>query len=288
MPHSSLPAHAASLSPSAPISFHRLLVACLLLLSAAGANAADKKSGTPEERAAKVRADLKSKDVEVRRAAIQTLTHNEITKTLMPEVHAALDDSDAVVREWAATVAGPEGELALPLVPQLIVQLEQDQEKKARETAARALGRIGRKVPTERRAVPALGAASQKDTDSVTRVVALGALAMMDPTNDARVEAMGVYLSNDDPLTRMKAAHALGQLGDRAKASAPAMANALEQATDHHQRGYLARAIGQAGDPKWLPVLLAEYAKETDPAAMGEMRGAISRLGGKVPAAAKK
>lgn len=271
----------------------RVLVSSLLGLAAFGAttgSAADNKSGSPEERVAKVRADLKSTDVEVRRKAIQSLTHNEISKLLLPEIQAALGDSDAKVREWAATVAGPEGKLALPLVPQLIVQLQKDEVKTTRETAARALGRIGRAVPDERRAVPALEAAAQNDTDSVTRVVALGALAMMDPNNDARITVIAPYLTHDDPLTRMKAAHALGQLGDRAKASAPAMAKALQSATEEHQRGYLARAIGQAGDPQFLPVLYAELEKETanpKSVAIGEMRGAINRLGGKLPPAKK-
>ncbi|MCE9606094.1 MAG: HEAT repeat domain-containing protein [Planctomycetia bacterium] len=266
----------------------RPLLLGLVLGNAVELRAADTKGIPAEQRAAKVRADLKNPDVEVRRAAIKTLTHSDISRVLLPEIHAALDDSDGEVRSWAATVSGPEGEAALPLVPQLIVQLSDDAAKIARETAARALGRIGRAVPTERRAVPALEKASQKDTDSVTRVVALGALAMMDPDNAARVTAIDVYLTHDDPLTRMKAAHALGQLGDRAKASAPAIAKALEQATETHQRGYLARALGQAGDPAWLPTLYAELAKETSPEASGEMRGAIQRLGGKVPPATKK
>lgn len=281
---------------SLPFSFARLLrslvASSLVGLAACGAttaSAADNKSGTPEERVAKVRTELKSTDVEVRRKAIQSLTHNEISKLLLPEIEAALGDSDGKVREWAATVAGPEGKLALPLVPKLIAQLEKDEVKTTRETAARALGRIGRAVPDERRGVPALTTASQKDSDSVTRVVSLGALAMMAPDDDAIVKAIGVYLLHEDPLTRMKAAHALGQLGDRAKASAPAMAKALQSATEEHQRGYLARAIGQAGDPQFLPVLYAELEKETDPksVAIGEMRGAISRLGGKVPPAKK-
>lgn len=265
------------------------LVASFIYCST-GLQAADKPSGTIEERAAKVRIDLKSHDVEVRRAAIQSLTHNEISKTLLPEIQAALGDPDAKVREWAATVAGPEGELALPLVPLLIAQLEKDPVKTTRETAARALGRIGRKVPTERRGVPALEKASLNDEDSVTRVVALGALAMLNPDDDARITAITPYLIGDDPLTRMKAAHALGQLGDRAKAAAPAIAKALTQATDEHQRGYLARAIGQAGDKQFLPVLYAELEKETNPksVAIGEMRGAINRLGGKLPPQPKK
>lgn len=278
-------------------SFTRLLRASFAMsfvglsaLGIASASAADKKAGTVEERAAKTRADLKSTDVEVRRKAMQSLTHNEISKLLLLEIQAGLGDSDAVVREWAATVAGPEGKLALPLVPQLIAQLQNDPEKKARETAARALGRIGRAVAEERRAVPALETASQKDSDSVTRVVALGALAMMEPDDTARVTAIDAYLTNDDPLTRMKAAHALGQLGDRARASAPAMAKALQAATEVHQRGYLARAIGQAGDKQFLPVLYAELEKESanpKSVAIGEMRGAINRLGGKLPPAKK-
>jgi HEAT repeat protein len=242
---------------------------------------------SPEERAAKVRADLKSADVAARRAAIKSLTHSDISRVLLPEIQAALQDQDAEVREWAATVAGPEGAAATTMVPQLIAQLRDDPEKKARETAARALGRIGRAAADERRAVPALETAAEKDPDSVTRVVAWGALAMMDADNPARIATMNPYLRHEDPLTRMKAAHALGQLGDRAKASAPDIAKALEQATEPHQRGYLARALGQVGDPSWLPTLYAQLAKETSPEASGEMRGAIHRLGGKPPSTTK-
>jgi HEAT repeat protein len=260
------------------------LLAVVFLLCGPNLPAADTKGLSAEQRAEKVRADLKSSDVEARRAAIKSLSHSDISRTLLPEIQAALQDTDGEVRSWAATVAGPEGAAALPLVPQLIVQLNNDTAKEARETAARALGRIGRAAPEERRAVPALEVASRKDADSVTRVVALGALAMMDANNTALVTEISVYLRHEDPLTRMKAAHSLGQLGERAKASAPDIAKALEQATEPHQRGYLARALGQAGDPAWLQTLYAELAKETSPEASGEMRGAIQRLGGKPPA----
>ena len=135
----------------------------------------------------------------------------------------------------------------------------------------------------ERRAVPVLVKASTDDVDSVTRVVSLCALAMMEQDTPQRIKEIGAYLRHEDALTRMKSAHTLGQLGEAAKPFAADIAKALEKATDPHQRGYLARAVGQVGDREFLPVLYSELAKETDPHAMGEMRGAINRLGGKVP-----
>jgi len=82
----------------------------------------------------------------------------------------------------------------------------------------------------------------------------------------------------------MKAAHSLGYLLERAQVAGPEIAKALQQATDPHQRGYLARALGQVGDRNQLPILLAELDRETDPTAQSEMRGAVKRLGGTPPA----
>ena len=91
---------------------------------------------------------------------------------------------------WSATATGNLGATAAPAVPALIGQLQKDPSKEARETAARALGRIGKASKEERRAVPHLRTSAAKDADPVTRVVALGALAMMD-----------VELVNDGPVT---------------------------------------------------------------------------------------
>jgi HEAT repeat protein len=55
----------------------------------------------------------------------------------------------------------------------------------------------------------------------------------------------------------------------------------MEKETDAHRRGYIARAVGNVGDPAALPALKKALEKETDPGAKGEMRGAIQKLGGK-------
>lgn len=238
---------------------------------------------SPAERQEQVRAGLKNTHAQVRRIAVHSLAHSDIADALVNDTIAALGDSDAEVREWAATVLGPRGKLAESALPQLIQQLQTDPVKECRETAARALGRIGKAAPDNRRMMPALEQAATTDADSVTRVVALGALALIEPTNDVRIDAVRKYLSHDDSLTRMKAAHGLGYLGDRSTPAAAEIAQALQRAVDTHERGYLARALGQIGARNQLPVLLTEFAKERDERTLGEMRGAIKRLGGTVP-----
>jgi HEAT repeat protein len=171
----------------------------------------------------------------------------------------------------------------VPAVPTLIEQMQSDPSKEARETAARALGRIGKAAPKERRAVPALRQTAGKDADPVTRVVALGALAMMGVEVAEQITALRKTLTSDNDLVRMKASHALGMIGVAAKATAPDIVTVLKRATDSHQRGYIARALGNTGDPASLPALYKALENETDAGARGEMRAAISRLGGKTP-----
>ena len=254
------------------------IFACIL--TAALLQAADK----PEDKAArleKVRADLKSTDVEVRRQTLGSLNHSDLSDGLVKEMLEMLKDSDGEVRSMAATAVGTRGELASPGA--LIAQLKGDSHKEARETAARALGRIGKAVKTTRDAVDPLRQAADKDADPVTRVVALGALAMMDEDVPGQITALRKYLHHDEPLVRMKACHALGMLGAVAKAAAPEIIPVLEQETDPHRRGYIARSLGSTGDPDSLPALYKALKKETDDGAKGEMRGAIAALGGKAP-----
>ena len=263
-----------------------VVLVVVLLHNLAPVRAADKKPpGTSvEEQADKLRADFKSTDPAVRRNAVSSMPHSPAASLLMPELFAALEDSDGEIREWAATVIGNQGEKSVGAVPQLIVQLESDPVKTTRETAARALGRIGKAVPANRTMVGALAKAARDDADSVTRVVSLGALLLMNPDDVERRDAVRAFLKHDDPLTRMKAAHALGYLSDKAKIAAPEIARALQQATDPKQRAYLGRALGQVGDRTQLSILSAELERETDPTAQSEMRGAIKRLGGTPPA----
>lgn len=248
-----------------------------LVLGAAFASSAD-SAKSADERIAKVKADLKSADVTVRQAAIGSLIHSDISPKLLTEMRAALDDKDGPVRSTAATAIGNLGAEAVPAVPQLITQLKSDSHKEARETAARALGRIGKAAPKEARLVAPLRAATQEDADPVTRVVAHGALAMLDVELEKQIGSLRRYLHDEAALVRMKAAHALGMIGLAAKAAAPEIVEVLKLETDAHRRGYVARALGNTGDPASLPALQAALDKETDPGALGEMRGAVNRL----------
>ena len=248
-------------------------------LTGTAADPAD--AATAAKRIADLRQNLQSPDAKVRLAAIGSLVHSDLSAAMFADMQTALKDNDGKVRETAATATGNLGAAAVPAVPQLIAQLEKDSVKEARETAARALGRIGKAAPAERSMMEPLKAAAAKDADPVTRVVALGALSMLDDDVPARITALRKHLHHDEPLVRMKASHALGMLGTVAKAAGPEIVKVLEQETDSHRRGYIARALGSTGDPASLPALQAALEKETDPNAQGEMRGAIQRLSGK-------
>ncbi|HEV3384106.1 MAG TPA: HEAT repeat domain-containing protein [Gemmata sp.] len=229
----------------------------------------------------KIRGELKSSNVEIRRTAMKELIHSDLSAFLFSEMQAGLKDADGEVRSIAATAIGNLGAKAETAMPVLILQMEKDSNKEARETAARALGRIGKAAPTNRIAVKPLLKTAVEDADPVTRTVALGALAMMDEDVPAQVTALRKYLHHDEALVRMKASHALGMIGAAAKAAAPEIVEVLERETDGHRRGYIARALGSTGDPNSLPVLQKALKNETDSAAQGEMRGAIQKLGGK-------
>ncbi len=257
--------------------FLSAILLAAVLSATAGASAAE-PAGSAEERIVKVRADLKSDDVAVRKSAIGSLVHSDISPKLLAEMRVALDDRDGAVRSTAATAIGNLGAAAVPAVPQLVSKLKGDPFKEARETAARALGRIGKAAPDEKSLIGPLQVATQDDADPVTRVVAHGALAMIDVEVARQITSLRKYLHHDEALVRMKAAHALGMLGKAAKEAAPEIVAVLKLETDHHRRGYVARALGGTADPASLPALETALEQETDPGAQGEMRGAIARL----------
>ncbi|MCX7423979.1 MAG: HEAT repeat domain-containing protein [Planctomycetia bacterium] len=257
--------------------FTTMVSLLILALSIANTNGAE-PAGSAETRIAKVKIDLKSDDPKVRQAAIGSLVHSDISPKLLSEMRAALDDREGAVRSTAATAIGNLGAAAIPAVPQLVAGLKNDPFKEARETAARALGRIGKAAPDEKSLVAPLRVASEKDADPVTRVVALGALAMIDVEVPQQITSLRKYLHHEEALVRMKAAHALGMLGALAKEAAPEIVSVLKLETDHHRRGYVARALGTTADPASLPALEAALKEESDPGAQGEMRGAIARL----------
>ena len=164
------------------------------------------------EQLTKTRADLASPNAVTRREAIKRLVHSDLSPHMFIEMQAALKDTDGEVRSTAATAIGNLGEMAGPAIPVLITQLQRDPVKEARETAARALGRIGKAIPKDHSVVDPLKKAAAEDADSVTRTVAIGALAMVGVDESGQIAALRKFLAHDDPLVRMKAAHALGMI----------------------------------------------------------------------------
>src|SRR5436189_3017305 len=83
---------------------------------------------TPEQ-LAKVRGDLRSPDVAVRKKAIESLIHSDLSPHLFPEMAATLKDADGDVRSVAATAVGNLGAKAEPAIPALVAQLGKDDTK---------------------------------------------------------------------------------------------------------------------------------------------------------------
>ena len=103
---------------------------------------------------------------------------------------------------------------------------------------------------------------------------------MIDVDIPDQVVALRKYLHNETALVRMKAARGPGD--DRRPPDAAAeIVTVLEQASIT-QGGYIARALGNVGDPASLPALTKAHRREPDAGARGEMEGAIRRLGGTV------
>ena len=75
------------------------------------------------EKLAKARADLASAQVSVRKKAIESLIHSDLSAHLFPEMAAVLKDADGEVRSIAATAVGNLGVRAEPEIPALIAQL---------------------------------------------------------------------------------------------------------------------------------------------------------------------
>ena len=138
------------------------------------------------------------------------------------------------------------------------------EQRRTRDRQPRALGRIGKAAQKERQAVPALRQTAAKDTDPVRASSPWGLCAMMEVDIADQVAALRKYLPHDSSLVRMKAARRAGVIGPAAKAAAPDIVTVLELSTDPHERGYIARALGNAGDPASLPALMKAIEKETD------------------------
>jgi HEAT repeat protein len=188
----------------------------------------------------------------VRRAAAWALGQLE-ARTAVDVLTAVLrQDADARVREMAAWALGSMETRSA--APGLIGALRRDSSDAVRETSAWALGNVG-----DRTAVDILGDAVRSDRSARVRGTAAWALGQLDPRAAPRGLVDGLSDQEDD--VRLKAALALGQIGDSTALSAIQSALRVEK----HERARRAqvRALLKSGGRS--EALLTELLRSSEP-----------------------
>lgn len=195
-------------------------------------------------------AALKDTDVEVRRAAVQSLSNHE-DRRAVPALIDALKDSDAEVRAGAAMALG---QLEDPRAAAPVAALLKDNSVEVRRAALWALHNL----PGEVSADAVLSALA--DADAEVRQAALGlALSRMSEDEDGNrradpryVAAFTRMLGDASPEVREQAVMALGECGLK---EAPAALIAMARDKNAEVRQHVAQALGEIGDPKAVPTL---------------------------------
>ncbi|MFP4123781.1 MAG: sister chromatid cohesion protein PDS5 [Coleofasciculus sp.] len=167
------------------------------------------------------------KEVQVRRSAAWALLKIGVeAKEAVPDLRAALQDSDKYVRGNAAYALGEIGVEAKEAVPDLQAAL-QDSEKYVRGNAAYGLGGIGADA---KETVPDLQAALT-DSDTDVRSNAVSALGKIGAEAKETVPELRAILKDngEDVQVRRSAVYALGGIGADAKETIPDLRAALEE-----------------------------------------------------------
>ncbi len=195
-------------------------------------------------------AALKDSDVEVRRAAVQSLSNHE-DRRAVPALIEALRDSDAEVRSGAAMALG---QLEDPRAAVPVAALLKDSSVEVRRAALWALHNLPGEVSSEA-VLAALG-----DADAEVRQAALGlALSRMSEDEEGRrkaeprlIAAFTRMLADPNAEVRSQAVMALGESG---LSEAPSALLPLARDKNTEVRQQVAQALGRIGDPKSVPVL---------------------------------
>jgi hypothetical protein len=196
-------------------------VCCLLLLTAAGLNAAAQDD--PQINAWITYVKDRAVDVEKRVAAIDGLGKaGPKAQAAVPALLEALADPDAMVRSAAAFSLGFIHSDAPAVVPALTRALA-DTDKFVRSAAANGLEFFG---PQARDAVPELTRALD-DAFAPTRSAAARALTMVGPDAKRAAAKLIGLLADADKYTRSAAALALGAVGAAADEAVPALARVV-------------------------------------------------------------
>ncbi len=172
---------------------------------------------------------------------------------------ALLSNPDPAARRAAAWALERAGGGARPALAALEEVLRGDASSGVRCAAA---GAIGAMAGEARPALPQLFAALGSESEAVRHAAAM-ALSHV-PLADSETEALENELRNRDDYVSAFAAWSLGNLGDRARAAVPALAQALErERTDAVVAGALAR-IGPAAREAVPVLLVALHSPDAD------------------------
>lgn len=193
-------------------------------------------------------AALKDGDVEVRRAAVQSLSNLDDPRAI-PAFIDALHDTDSEVRASAASGLGQfeDKRSITPLTGAL-----KDTDKNVRRAAISSLGNQGADVPVEV-VVSALG-----DKDPEIRQAALnlaqrhGGDEEERPADPRIVQAVVGLIGDPNADVR---AEAISVIGDLRLTQAPAGLIAAAKDRNPEVRQHVASALGQIGDAKAVPTL---------------------------------
>ncbi len=155
------------------------------------------------------------------------------TPAVVDALVAALRGDDSLIRGWAAQEVRGTGPVAICAVPALIENLTSDPND---GFAADALGRIGPQAAAAVEPVTKL----LRDKGGEIRVGVADALWRI-RRDDASLQPLIETLGSDHPWTPQSAAIALGNIGPNAKAAVPALTELLE-----HPEGYVRQSVADA------------------------------------------
>lgn len=221
---------------------------------------------------------LKDADVEVRRAAANSLSNLDDPRAV-PALIDALRDSDSEVRcSSARGLGGLEDKRAVPG----LVALLKDSNKDVRQSALSALHSMPENVPDDA-ILTAIGD-SDPEVRSAAIGLALNRIQSSEDDEDAKpdpryVTAFTKMLADASADTRQQAAEALG-VSHLKEAPAGLMAASKDKNADVRQA--VASSLGQIGDPRGVPTLKEMLSdansdvRESAVSALGEIRDRTS------------
>lgn len=185
----------------------------------------------------------------VRMRAAEAIVTIGPDRQVLPQLIAALEDSDQNVRGCAAKALAQLGDAAVDAVPALTRKLEDPNESdQVRVYSANALGNIG---PAASGSVGALIETLRSESsrrDRLSRSASTALTGIGEPAVGPLVE----LLQSDDFVARKSAAKVLYLMGPKAHAAVPALVEALG---DYNLREPAIEALGQIGKPA-VPALI--------------------------------